>query len=45
MQAKYAQAESLCEQSQAILEKVFGAEHPRVAGSLQHRASLLKCQV
>lgn len=45
MQGKYAQAEALYEQSQAMLEKIFGEEHRHVVIPLISRASLLDSQV
>lgn len=44
-QGKYDDAERLFEQSQALLAKAFGLEHPRVAESLVKRAASLVDQV
>ncbi|CAM9778863.1 unnamed protein product [Ectocarpus fasciculatus] len=40
-QGKYAEAEPLYEQCQAIEEKVLGSEHPSLATTLNNRAGLL----
>ena len=42
---KLDEAEPLFKQSLAIRKKVFGDEHPDVAGSLNNLASLLQDQV
>lgn len=44
-QGKYAQAEVLDEQSQAIPEKVLDPEHPAVAASPLNQAGSLESQV
>ena len=45
MQGKYAEAEPLCERSQAIREKALGPEHSLVFDALNTRAVLLDKQV
>ncbi|CAM9623319.1 unnamed protein product, partial [Laminaria digitata] len=42
IRGKYAEAGSLYERSQAILEKVLGPEHPDMAQSLNNQAGLLQ---
>jgi hypothetical protein len=41
-QSKYAEAESLYQRFQAIVEKALGPEHPDVAQSLENYAALLR---
>ena len=45
LQGRYDEAEALCEQSQAIREKVLGPDHPDVADSLYVRALSMYQQV
>lgn len=45
MQGKFAEAEPVYEQSQAMLENVLGPEHPDVGAVLNNRAALLVDQV
>lgn len=45
MQGKYAEAEMLCDRSQAIREKMLGPAHLDVADSLNKKAAVLEKQV
>ncbi|CAN0348341.1 unnamed protein product, partial [Pylaiella littoralis] len=45
LQCKFAEAEALYEQCQAIFEKVLGPEHPSLATTLHGQAGLLQKQV